>query len=306
MIETLLQLDPTTITTAQLPLRDDRPDASAFSFDAAVVSLEGRAAQSLQSFGAQPEQNSLTNPTRSNELRAPDPTQTPSRIQSNPNTGLFSAPADPLQPIIATTNTAASTTPLPTVGANTGPSLVPITISTAGATTPSTLQTTQSSIQHSRPEAPATRTSEVQQFSRPNRNAAATAQRSPETAANDFARVLARRLTGGATQFEVRLDPPELGRVEAQLRVSDKGEALVALSFEHEATLDLFLRDESELRSQLEFAGFDLDGKQLSFSVAEGTDTDPASILDTDPDAAQLDIPDAYAAYSSGVLDLKV
>ena len=68
---------------------------------------------------------------------------------------------------------------------------------------------------------------------------------------------MARRIDSGATQFELRLDPPSLGRVEAQLKLADDGENILALKFEHRATLELFAQDEYALRTALDSSGFE-------------------------------------------------
>lgn len=93
-------------------------------------------------------------------------------------------------------------------------------------------------------------------------------QKAPQAAAplKSFAELLARRLDAGGSEFELRLDPPELGKVHARLHLGEDGKAVLALAFDNEAAFNLFSRDEAALRAALAAAGFDLGHGDLSFS----------------------------------------
>jgi chemotaxis protein MotD len=79
-----------------------------------------------------------------------------------------------------------------------------------------------------------------------------------------FARI-AHRIIAGDTRFEIRLDPPELGRIEVRLDVDRNGQAQTQLSAERPQTLELLQRDSAALERALKDAG--LDSNSLSFSL---------------------------------------
>lgn len=124
----------------------------------------------------------------------------------------------------------------------------------------------------------------------------------------DFARLLARKLDDGATAFHLRLDPPELGRVEAKLLMGEDGKAALALAFDNQAALDLFSRDEAQLRAALTAAGFNAGGADISFSLNQRSaeaETAPATIAA----AQRLPIASEHsflAPVSTGVMDVSV
>jgi flagellar hook-length control protein FliK len=80
------------------------------------------------------------------------------------------------------------------------------------------------------------------------------------------AAVTARALSGLRT-FEIRLDPPELGRVEVHLTVGDDGRAEARLTADHPATLALLARDSQHLERALKDAGLQLSNNSLNFSL---------------------------------------
>jgi len=82
---------------------------------------------------------------------------------------------------------------------------------------------------------------------------------------------IARGAAQGDKNFTIRLDPPELGRVDVRLKISDDGIARAHLIVERSETLDLFLRDQRSLERSLEQAGVKTDGSSLQFSL-EGDD----------------------------------
>jgi flagellar hook-length control protein FliK len=71
----------------------------------------------------------------------------------------------------------------------------------------------------------------------------------------------------GARHFDIRLDPPELGRIEVHLSVDDAGKAQAHLSADKPQTLDLLQRDSSSLTRALKESGVDLGNTGLSFSL---------------------------------------
>ena len=58
-----------------------------------------------------------------------------------------------------------------------------------------------------------------------------------------FAIEIAPQAPAGTQPFEIRLDPPELGRIDVKLDVDGEGNVTTRLAVERTETLDLFRRD---------------------------------------------------------------
>jgi flagellar hook-length control protein FliK len=71
----------------------------------------------------------------------------------------------------------------------------------------------------------------------------------------------------GAKQFDIRLDPPELGRVEVRLSIDATGKASAHLSADQQQTLDLLQKDAPALTRALREAGLDVSQDGLNFSL---------------------------------------
>ena len=63
------------------------------------------------------------------------------------------------------------------------------------------------------------------------------------------------RAMSGSRQFDIRLDPDELGRVDVSLSISDKGEVSAKLVVDRVETLHLLQRDARTLERAFEQAG---------------------------------------------------
>lgn len=85
-----------------------------------------------------------------------------------------------------------------------------------------------------------------------------------------IAQQIVRRVNSGATQFEVRLDPPELGRVEVKLEMSRDHRVTATIAAEDAGTLAQLARSARELEQTLESAGLQLSENGLSFDLAQG------------------------------------
>ena len=79
---------------------------------------------------------------------------------------------------------------------------------------------------------------------------------------------IAARWAKGESRFTIRLDPPELGRIDVNLNVNSHGHAQAVLAVEKPQTLELLLRDAPTLERALKDAGLEL-GSNLSFSLKE-------------------------------------
>jgi flagellar hook-length control protein FliK len=78
---------------------------------------------------------------------------------------------------------------------------------------------------------------------------------------------IAARSLSGARQFEIRLDPPELGRVDVRLSIDDSGKAQAHLTADQPQTLNLLQKDAPTLTQALRNAGLDVSQSGLNFSL---------------------------------------
>lgn len=94
---------------------------------------------------------------------------------------------------------------------------------------------------------------------------------------------MARHIQNAQTRFQMRFDPPELGRVDVNMKVAADGTVQAHLIVERAETLDMFLRDQRGLERALEAAGLNADPDGLKFSLKDsgsqgfGFDRDPQS-----------------------------
>jgi len=80
---------------------------------------------------------------------------------------------------------------------------------------------------------------------------------------------IASQFRNGSSKFDIRLDPPELGRIEVQLEVAKDGRVRALVSADNQDTLDLLQRDQRFLQKSLSDAGLDVDQGGLEFSLNE-------------------------------------
>jgi flagellar hook-length control protein FliK len=80
---------------------------------------------------------------------------------------------------------------------------------------------------------------------------------------------IAAKSQSGAKQFDIRLDPPELGRVEVRLSIDATGKASAHLSADQPQTLDLLQKDAPTLTRALRDAGLDVSQDGLNFSLRQ-------------------------------------
>ena len=75
----------------------------------------------------------------------------------------------------------------------------------------------------------------------------------------------------GKNRFDIRLDPPELGRIEVRLDVDRNGNTSARLIADRADTLDLLRRDASGLERALQDAGLKTADNGLQFSLRDQT-----------------------------------
>lgn len=78
---------------------------------------------------------------------------------------------------------------------------------------------------------------------------------------------IAARVTGDEKSFQIRLDPPELGRIDVQLSVDASGRVTTHLTADRPETLNLLRQDASSLQRALESTGLKAGSGGLEFSL---------------------------------------
>jgi hypothetical protein len=160
--------------------------------------------------------------------------------------------------------------------------------------------------------------------------ASAAAPNAPPTTATAPAAVpiaglaveIAAQAHAGKNRFEIRLDPPELGRINVRLDVDHDGKVTSRLVADRQETLDILRRDAPALEHALQQAGLKTGDNALQFSLRDQGgfgNQNPNPNHHSPADAARVVVPDrelppveattaAYgrlAATSSGI-DIRV
>lgn len=77
-----------------------------------------------------------------------------------------------------------------------------------------------------------------------------------------------RQIRNGAQRFEIRLDPPEMGKIDVQLEMEGKN-VTARLTVERAETLDFLQRDQRALERALQQAGLNTDKANLQFALKQ-------------------------------------
>ena len=80
---------------------------------------------------------------------------------------------------------------------------------------------------------------------------------------------IAAKAQNGAQQFDIRLNPPELGRVDVRLEFTKDGQVTTHLIVERPETLDMLSKDARQLERALSEAGVDIEQDGLTFSLQD-------------------------------------
>jgi flagellar hook-length control protein FliK len=80
---------------------------------------------------------------------------------------------------------------------------------------------------------------------------------------------IASKADSGKKSFDIRLDPPELGRIHVQLDVDHNGQIATHVIADRSDTLDLLRRDSSGLERALQDAGLKTSSNGLQFSLRD-------------------------------------
>lgn len=314
MVETAQILNPQSLRQSQERPRVSTEESEPFSLALAAATLQTQAALSLEIHGPAPSNTAVSSSglqqsaTSAANTRDPlqgnvgEQTETIAQ-QSNPDRTANNQRSQSLNSLPQSPDTNASVPQQNTATAGSiNNAIAPLSIAPQ--------QQTAQSPQNIAREAAALRDTNGQRNIARGETAPQTA-RTTETQLpqQDFARLLARRVDR-ATSFELRLDPPELGRVEGRVTISDQGKTVLALKFENQTALDLFSNDQASLRTALEDAGYNLENSDLAFSLADQTDPSFAAVdfgphAPAEPADASYD-PVFLATFSEGAIDIRI
>ena len=139
----------------------------------------------------------------------------------------------------------------------------------------------------------------------------------PQVPVNNIAVHIASQASAGNQRFNIRLDPPELGRIDIRLEIGRDGQTLTHLAVEKPETLDLLRQDQRQLERALTNAGLDSRNGSLSFSLKEenqnrqqaGTserDGAPGSVENADEPDDQDDTTISRTVNMSSGLDISI
>jgi flagellar hook-length control protein FliK len=126
---------------------------------------------------------------------------------------------------------------------------------------------------------------------------------------------IAAHARAGKSRFEIRLDPPDLGRIDVRLDVDRDGRVISRLVIDRAETLDLLRRDAPSLERALQDAGLKTSDQSLQFSLRDqtarhhdgDTPTQPAQLVLTD-DEMPDSLPRGYGRplTAHGAVDIRV
>jgi hypothetical protein len=118
-----------------------------------------------------------------------------------------------------------------------------------------------------------------------NQAAAPAPATTPQAAAlpvQGIAIEIAGRALDGKKTFDIRLDPPELGKIHVRLDVDHKGEVTSIITADRSDTFDLLRRDAQSLERALQDAGVKTSSNGLQFSLRDnGQQNMPQQFTDT-------------------------
>ena len=105
---------------------------------------------------------------------------------------------------------------------------------------------------------------------------------------------IAARAQAGSNQFDIRLDPPELGRIDVRLDVDSSGQVTSHVTVDRPETLTLLQSQQPQLERALEQAGLKTADNGLQFSLRDQSFAGQNNGGGAQPNPAQqLVVPDA-------------
>ena len=115
---------------------------------------------------------------------------------------------------------------------------------------------------------------------------------------------IATRASHGRNRFEIRLDPPELGRIEVRLDIDRSGQITSRLVVDRTETLDVLRRDAHQLERALQDAGLQTANNGLQFTLRDQGFSDRSASFDG-PRSAFVDADQPVADGTSVTLTLR-
>lgn len=120
---------------------------------------------------------------------------------------------------------------------------------------------------------------------------------------------LVRQVNDGNTRFQIRLDPPELGKIHVKLDIDASGQVNARLTVEKAETLDLMQRDQRGLERALQQAGLDGAKTNLEFSLKQnpfsggqqGQDGNGRSLFGDEDATEAEDVPPTVNLYRASL-----
>jgi len=100
----------------------------------------------------------------------------------------------------------------------------------------------------------------------------------------------------GKSHFEIRLDPPELGRIDVRLHIDHDGQVTSHLRVDRAETLDLLRRDAPSLERALQDAGLKTADSGLQFSLRHQNSSQHNQDREAPTTSARLVLPDEASA----------
>jgi flagellar hook-length control protein FliK len=152
-------------------------------------------------------------------------------------------------------------------------------------------------------------------------NVAAAAPASPSTAAVPIAGLavaIAARAQAGSNQFDIRLDPPELGRIDVHLDVDRDGQVTTHMTADRADTLQLLQSQQPQLERALEQAGLKTADNGLQFTLRDQSfagqnngsnpqQNNSAQLVVPDPDLPPVSATQIYSRIGRGSgVDIRV
>jgi flagellar hook-length control protein FliK len=131
---------------------------------------------------------------------------------------------------------------------------------------------------------------------------------------------IAGRAQAGSSQFDIRLDPPELGRIDVRLGVDGSGQVTTHVTVDRADTLQLLQSQQPQLQQALEQAGLKTADNGLQFTLRDqsfagqngGSNSQqqpapPTPLVIPESDSAPIDTAQIYARLRLGNgLDIRV
>lgn len=103
---------------------------------------------------------------------------------------------------------------------------------------------------------------------------------------------IAGRALAGKNHFEIRLDPPDLGRIDVHLNVDRNGQVTSHLVVDRPDTLNLLRQDSTGLERALQDAGLKTSDNGLQFSLRDQTMNQNGNMPAPAPAIARVVVPD--------------